>query len=135
VKPLSTHAVAVVQRARVVLRWLESATRGLLLALVHIYRLFFRAWLGNRCRYAPSCSAYAVQALQKHGAWTGGALAASRLLRCHPWCEGGEDPVPEQIRNPIAGLFTRLLQREAPLQNKTDDTPCGATGPRFRKHP
>jgi uncharacterized protein len=116
-------------------RLLESGLRRILLAGVQIYRLFFRAWLGNRCRYAPSCSGYALQALQEHGAWAGGALAAGRLLRCHPWCEGGDDPVPENIQNPVAGLFTRLLQREASAQDRTENTPHGATGPRFRKHP
>jgi uncharacterized protein len=128
-------AMAATKLVRCLSRLLEAGARGMLLTLVQIYRLFFRAWLGNRCRYAPSCSSYALQALQKHGAWTGGALAAGRLLRCHPWCEGGDDPVPEQIRNPVAGLFTRLMQREASLQDTTDNTHRGATGPRFRKHP
>ncbi len=134
-KAWPTLVLASARAVQALLRLLNSGARGLLLGLVHIYRLFFRAWLGNRCRYAPSCSSYALQAVQKHGAWTGGALAGGRLLRCHPWCEGGDDPVPEQIRNPVAGLFTRLMQREAGLQNTTDDTPRGATGPRFRKHP
>ena len=50
--------------------------------------------VGNRCRFYPSCSAYAVEALQKHGALKGVRLAGWRLLRCHPWCDGGHDPVP-----------------------------------------
>ena len=48
------------------------------------------------CRYEPTCSAYAVEALQRHGAMRGGALAARRLLRCHPWAGVGLDPVPER---------------------------------------
>ena len=46
------------------------------------------------CRYQPSCSAYAIGALQRYGAWRGGLLAARRLLRCHPWGGSGYDPVP-----------------------------------------
>jgi putative membrane protein insertion efficiency factor len=46
------------------------------------------------CRYQPSCSAYAITALQRYGAWRGGLLAVKRLLRCHPWGGSGHDPVP-----------------------------------------
>jgi uncharacterized protein len=114
------------------LRAPERVVRTLLLALVQGYRLFFRAWLGNRCRYWPSCSAYAVQALQRHGAWTGGALAGARLLRCHPWCLGGEDPVPEALAKPAAGLFTHLFDHDFKAPK---NTPRDAPGPRPRKIP
>ena len=77
--------------------------RDAAILLVRGYRLFFRAWVGNVCAYEPSCSAYALQALQRHGAVDGSYLAARRVLRCRPWCEGGHDPVPE-----APGLFTRL---------------------------
>lgn len=50
--------------------------------------------LGGHCRYVPSCSQYAQEALQRHGAWRGGRLAAARILRCHPFSPGGFDPVP-----------------------------------------
>jgi putative membrane protein insertion efficiency factor len=50
--------------------------------------------LGGHCRYVPSCSQYAQEALQRHGAWHGGRLAAARILRCHPFSPGGFDPVP-----------------------------------------
>jgi putative membrane protein insertion efficiency factor len=76
----------------------------LLVALVQAYRYLLKPWLGNACRFEPTCSAYALQALRQHGAAAGGALAAGRLLRCHPWCDGGCDPVPQR---PPA-LFTRL---------------------------
>lgn len=79
-----------------------------LLALVHGYRYLLKPWLGNVCRFEPSCSTYALQALQRHGALRGATLSAGRLLRCHPWCEGGLDAVPEHFPNPAAGLFTRL---------------------------
>jgi uncharacterized protein len=88
-------------------RWLGLVTsipQRLLLMLVQGYRLFFKAWLGNSCRFEPSCSAYALQALQRHGALAGATLAAGRLLRCHPWCDGGCDPVPDNAPR----LFTRL---------------------------
>ncbi len=80
-----------------------------LMGLVKGYRLFLKAWIGNACRFEPSCSAYALVALERHGALRGSLLTGGRLLRCHPYCQGGHDPVPETITNPAAGLFTRLL--------------------------
>jgi len=75
---------------------LSCLPQRLLIALVHAYRLLLKPWLGNACRFEPTCSAYALQALQRHGAMAGGALAAGRVLRCQPWCQGGCDAVPEQ---------------------------------------
>ena len=86
------------------LRYLMALPQQVLLALVHGYRLLFKAWLGNACRFEPSCSAYALEALQRHGAVAGAALTTARLLRCHPWCDGGCDPVPHNAPR----LFTRL---------------------------
>ena len=82
--------------------------RNALIGLVNGYRLFFKAWLGSACRFEPSCSAYALLALRQHGAAKGTLLTAGRLLRCHPYCAGGCDPVPQNFTNPAAGLFTRL---------------------------
>jgi putative membrane protein insertion efficiency factor len=79
-----------------------------LLALVRGYRLFFKAWVGNVCRYEPSCSSYMLQAVQRHGAARGAALGTWRILRCNPWCQGGCDPVPEHLTKPGHGLFSRL---------------------------
>ncbi len=79
--------------------WLDYVVRvpqRLLMALVRAYRLLLKPWLGSACRFEPTCSAYALQALQVHGAVVGGTLAAGRLLRCHPWCDGGCDPVPRE---------------------------------------
>lgn len=81
-----------------------SIAQRLLMRVVQGYRLLLKPWLGNACRFEPSCSAYALQALQQHGAVVGSMLAAGRLLRCHPWCDGGCDPVPERAPR----LFTRL---------------------------
>jgi hypothetical protein len=68
--------------------------RRVLIALVKAYRLLLSPWLGNACRFEPTCSVYAIEALERHGALTGSYLAGRRLLRCHPWCAGGCDPVP-----------------------------------------
>lgn len=68
--------------------------KNVLIWLVRAYRYLLSPWLGNRCRYHPSCSEYAIEAIQKHGALKGFKLAVWRVLRCHPWCDGGHDPVP-----------------------------------------
>ncbi|QGX98601.1 membrane protein insertion efficiency factor YidD [Roseovarius faecimaris] len=65
---------------------------------VRFYRAVFSPWVGHNCRYQPTCSAYAMEALQKHGGIKGGWLAARRILRCHPWGQSGYDPVPETDR-------------------------------------
>jgi putative membrane protein insertion efficiency factor len=69
-------------------------TRVVLIALVRVYRLMLSPWLGSGCRFEPTCSAYALQALEQHGAARGSYLTLKRLGRCHPWCAGGHDPVP-----------------------------------------
>ena len=79
--------------------------RAALVALVKGYRLLLSPWLGSSCRFTPSCSAYALQALERHGAAGGSYLTLARLVRCHPWCEGGHDPVPLEQ----GALFTHLL--------------------------
>lgn len=66
----------------------------LLILCVRGYRLAISPFLGNNCRFHPSCSEYAIEALQKHGVWNGVRLAGRRVLRCHPWHPGGIDPVP-----------------------------------------
>ncbi len=68
--------------------------KSLLIGLVKAYQFFLRPWWGSHCRFTPTCSDYAVESLDRHGALKGGWLAAKRLSRCHPWCEGGFDPVP-----------------------------------------
>ncbi len=79
--------------------------RRLLIALVRAYRLFLSPSLGSACRFAPTCSLYAIEALEKHGAVSGSYLTVARLARCHPWCAGGTDPVPHTAPS----LFTRLI--------------------------
>jgi putative membrane protein insertion efficiency factor len=77
----------------------------LLMALVKGYRFLLSPWVGASCRFEPTCSVYALQALEQHGAAAGSYLTLRRLLRCQPWCAGGHDPVPAQS----GGLFRHLL--------------------------
>ena len=79
-------------------RLLAGITRlpqHLLVALVQGYRLLFKPWLGNACRFEPTCSAYALEALEKHGGIKGSWLAAKRIARCHPLGGSGIDNVPD----------------------------------------
>ena len=62
---------------------------------IRFYRAAISPWLGANCRYHPTCSAYAMEALQKHGAFKGTWLAARRIARCHPWGGSGIDNVPD----------------------------------------
>lgn len=68
--------------------------RALVIGLIRLYQIFLSPWLGMHCRYAPTCSAYAVEAVCVHGVLRGGWLAAARIGRCHPFHVGGYDPVP-----------------------------------------
>lgn len=65
-----------------------------LIAILKLYRYALSPLLGSNCRFHPSCSAYAIEALRKHGLLAGLKLTIWRLLRCNPWCAGGHDPVP-----------------------------------------
>ena len=82
----------------------RTLPQRLLMGLVRGYQLLLSPWINAGCRYSPTCSAYAMQALEKHGACAGTYLAASRILRCNPLSCGGHDPVPDNA----PGLFTRL---------------------------
>jgi uncharacterized protein len=114
--------------------------RAALIGLVRAYRLLLSPSVGQSCRFAPTCSVYAIQALEKHGAVVGIGLAGWRILRCNPWCHGGCDEVPDNMPwdrakasppSPCAtGLFTGLLQPDtgsvpaaaAPTTAATDKT-------------
>ena len=105
--------------------------RVALIGLVRAYRLLLSPWVGQSCRFTPTCSVYAITALQQHGAIIGAGLAGWRILRCNPLCQGGCDPVPDNMpwerdkTSPsapaAAGLFTGLIQRD------TGSAPAAAT--------
>jgi putative membrane protein insertion efficiency factor len=69
----------------------------LLTALIRAYQYVLSPLLGQHCRFTPSCSHYAVQAIERYGSLHGGWLAIKRIGRCHPWHAGGHDPVPDQL--------------------------------------
>lgn len=68
--------------------------RRFFISLIACYKVLLSPFLGNNCRFHPSCSSYAQQAIAEHGVIKGSWLALRRLLKCHPWHEGGLDPVP-----------------------------------------
>jgi len=82
----------------------------LLIGLVKAYRLLLSPWLGQACRFEPTCSVYAIGALEQHGALAGSYLTLRRICRCQPWCQGGHDPVPPKAQRPASrtGLFAFL---------------------------
>lgn len=71
--------------------------RFLLITLIKVYKYFISPLLGPRCRFYPSCSSYGLEAIQLYGAAKGSYLTLRRLLKCHPFHEGGIDPVPEKL--------------------------------------
>jgi putative membrane protein insertion efficiency factor len=98
--------------------WTQLPQRALM-ALVRGYRLLLSPWLGSSCRFEPTCSVYSFEALQRHGAAAGTYLTAARIVRCHPWCDGGFDPVPARAPS----LFRRFVADDGvpvpPLSDKT----------------
>jgi putative membrane protein insertion efficiency factor len=80
----------------------------LLMGVVRGYRLLLSPWLGS------SCSAYALQALELHGAAKGSYLTVHRLVRCGPWCTGGHDPVPSQAPRLFSALFSPTSSKKTP---------------------
>jgi len=81
-----------------------SLAQTLLKAPVHLYRHTLKPWMGMECRHLPTCSEYALEAIDKNGAWKGFWLMVSRIARCHPWGTDGYDPVPDLsgVRHPFA---------------------------------
>jgi hypothetical protein len=71
----------------------------MLIAIIRFYKFFISPLLGSNCRFYPSCSSYSIEALQRHGAIIGSYLSLKRLLKCHPFHQGGIDPVPEKFGN------------------------------------
>ena len=77
----------------------------ILAGLIRAYQVAVSSWTPPTCRFIPSCSAYALEAVRQHGAGRGGGLAVRRLLRCHPWGGSGYDPVPPV---PVPGSASEL---------------------------
>ena len=82
----------------------QTLAKALLKAPILLYRYSLSAFAGRECRYLPTCSEYAEEAIDKNGAWRGSWLALARLCRCHPWGPSGYDPVPDVTaeRHPFA---------------------------------
>lgn len=118
--------LSTVKAGTLVMHTLMHAPRRLLTGMVLLYRWTLKPWLGNACRFEPSCSQYALDALQHHGALAGSGLTVWRLMRCHPWCDGGCDPVPTQRPRLFAhlGLPTRggLVPADVPADAGTAAT-------------
>jgi putative membrane protein insertion efficiency factor len=84
---------------------IRSAPRRGAHALIRLYQLSLSGLLGRQCRYLPTCSAYADEAIRNHGLWAGGWMAAARICRCHPWGATGFDPPP--IASPPEASWVR----------------------------
>ena len=87
--------------------------KATLIGLVRAYRLLLSPWLGSSCRFEPTCSLYAMGAVQMHGALTGSYMTLARLGRCHPWCSGGSDPVPTEKPRFFTQLFSPPTQKKS----------------------
>lgn len=84
------------------LTFLTLLPRNACVLILRAYRAVISPLYGDVCRYYPSCSAYALQAIQKHGVWKGSWLGTRRIGRCHPWAAGGVDDVPEDVASSYA---------------------------------
>jgi len=102
--------------------WMDLPRR-FLVTLVRGYRLLLSPWLGSSCRFEPTCSAYTLEALERHGAAAGAYLGACRIARCHPWCRGGFDPVPHRLPRIFAGRRPIAERTPHPLPTPHSDNP------------
>ena len=93
-----------------------------LMVLVRGYRLMLSPWLGNACRFEPTCSRYSLAALEKHGALAGSYLTVHRILRCQPWCDGGHDPVPDNPPRLFSRLIFPSMARCAPSSSSSESS-------------
>ncbi len=96
----------------------QSAAAHILVGVITFYRYTLSAFLGRHCRFLPTCSEYASDAIRQHGAWRGSILAVGRILRCNPWGGEGFDPVPQttegawwQVGKIAASCAAREIER------------------------
>jgi len=87
-----------------------------LIAAITLYRYTFSALLGRQCRFLPTCSDYASEAIRLHGAWRGTVLAMGRFLRCNPWGGEGFDPVPDVTQGTWWEIRKIAASRKEPLE-------------------
>lgn len=80
--------------------WINDRCRQLFIIAIKLYRWLVSPILGANCRFEPTCSCYAIAAVERFGPWYGAWLAVRRIGRCHPWHPGGYDPVPETTEKP-----------------------------------
>lgn len=84
-----------------------QAMRSLAVTAIKIYQYAISPFLGNHCRFSPSCSSYAIRAIETHGLVKGVLLGIKRIGKCHPWHPGGHDPVPEAPAGNTTALDSR----------------------------
>lgn len=97
----------------------QFMVKKFLIFLIKSYRFLLSPWLGSHCRFEPSCSQYALLAVEKHGSTKGVVLTAGRLLRCHPWCQGGHDPVPEFFNFSALKPFSKSVRPQDQVEVKS----------------
>jgi uncharacterized protein len=110
----------------------RSAGAWVLLALVQFYRIFLSHFFGGACKFYPSCSKYAQEAIACHGARRGVVLALKRLGRCRPFTKGGFDPVPDKEENKTASIQISLATN-SPATNSSEDLDACFTERALRK--
>ena len=101
--------------------------KTVLLALLRAYRFLLSPWVGTSCRVWPTCSAYAMDAIETHGALKGSYMTAARLARCHPYSAGGVDPVPARFRWRCWCHAPASAAVDAAVATRGDATPAVAT--------
>ena len=111
---LRAFALGGAGRCGACMRPLRVFVRGAVALPIHGYRLFVSPVLGPRCRFAPTCSEYAIEAITAHGVFVGVCMAARRVARCHPFCAGGYDPVPSRNHTPPQSNINQSLPRKEP---------------------
>ena len=85
------------------MRPLSGLLSMVIIAPIRTYQFLISPWLGRRCRHEPTCSSYAIEAIERFGPFSGGWLAAKRIARCHPWGTSGYDPVPNDTSHDSGG--------------------------------